>query len=371
MLVTLEKILDFLEVDKGYFVVNASHDVLVLAYDGGSAESVEVSDGTYDGASLATELQSKIDIAFTISSTVTYSTSTKKFTIDVGVGHTITYTHAGSDAGLLFGFDTDHSASQTITSDLAASDPSSAISDIHNAVEKWVKNDTRRDLESTTYTERYDGDGEDELELRNYPITQITRVSIGSFDCIRIKNTDSGTSASISVNSTGIILTKDGVSDSTVLFATYSTMTDIVTAINLISGWSAVLVDNNYSTYLSTELIQMFGRNAIDNNDVYLMIPETPLDDFETDAEAGILKRRYFTEGFQNILVQYTAGYFTIPNDLQLAVKIITKNVYQKRQDEIFGIKSYSTGGIKVEIKEEDIPSEAKKIINFYRRYLI
>ena len=371
MLVTLEKILDFLEVDKGYFAVNASCDILILAYDGGSATNVEVADGTYDGEALAAELQSKIDAAFTISSTISYSTSTKKFTIDVGAGHTITYTHTGSDAGLLFGFDADHSASQTITSDLTASDPSSAISDIHNAVEKWVKNDTRRDLESITYTERYNGDGEDELELKNYPITEITRVSIGSFDCIRVKNTAIYTTATVTVNSTGIVLIKDGVSDSTVTFATNAIMENIVTAINAIGNWEAVLVDNNYSSFKSSELIQMFGKNAINSNNVYLLIPETSLDDFEVDAEAGILQRRFFTKGFQNILVQYTAGYSTIPDDLQLAVKIITKNVYQKRQDEIFGIKSYSTGGIKVEIKEGDIPSEAKKILNFYRRYLI
>ena len=129
---------------------------------------------------------------------------------------------------------------------------------IHDAVEKWIKNHCRRDLESTTYTERYDGDGEDELELKNYPITQITRISIGNFDCIRIWNTNVGTSATVTVNSTGIILTKDGTSNSTVLFATYATMTDIVTAINLISGWACELIDSDYGSYLSTELIQMF-----------------------------------------------------------------------------------------------------------------
>jgi len=311
MLVTLEKILDFLEVDKGYFTVNASHDVLVLAYDGGSAKNVEVADGTYDGEALAIELQGKIDAAFTISSTVSYSTSTKKFTIDAGAGHTIAYTHTGSDAGLLFGFDTDHSASQTITSDLTASDPSSAISDIHNSVEEWVKNDTRRDLESTAYTERYNGDGEDELELKNYPVTEITRVSIGNFDCITVTNTATNTTATVTVNSTGIVLTKDGTSNSTVTFADNATMADIVTAINAIESWEANLIDNNYSSFKSSELIQMFGKNAINSNNVYLLIPETSLDDFEVDAEAGILKRRYFTDSIFSRLF-YNSKRFTI-----------------------------------------------------------
>ena len=72
MIVDLTDILSFLDVDVGYFIVNASHDVLVLAYDGGSATSVGVDDGTYNGTELAAELESKIDTAFTITSTVSY-----------------------------------------------------------------------------------------------------------------------------------------------------------------------------------------------------------------------------------------------------------------------------------------------------------
>jgi len=42
MIVSLTNILNYLDVDVGYFTVNASHDKLILAYDGGSATSVEV-----------------------------------------------------------------------------------------------------------------------------------------------------------------------------------------------------------------------------------------------------------------------------------------------------------------------------------------
>ncbi len=85
MIVSLTDILQYLDIGVGYFSVDAAHDTLVLTYDGGSATNVGVDDGTYSGTELAGHLQTKIDTAFAITSTVTYSTTTKKFTITVGV----------------------------------------------------------------------------------------------------------------------------------------------------------------------------------------------------------------------------------------------------------------------------------------------
>jgi len=85
MIVSLTDILNYMNIGVGYFSVDASHDILVLTYDGGSATNVGVDDGTYSGTELAGHLQTKIDTAFAITSTVTYSTTTKKFTITVGV----------------------------------------------------------------------------------------------------------------------------------------------------------------------------------------------------------------------------------------------------------------------------------------------
>jgi len=135
---------------------------------------VGVDDGTYSGTELAAQLQTKIDTAFTITSTVTYSTTTKKFTIDVGAGKTIAYTNTGSDAGLLFGFNADHAAAQTITSNLAASDPSAMVSVIHNSVEDWVENYCNRKFEGQLHVkERYDGDNQDILYFKHYPVLAV------------------------------------------------------------------------------------------------------------------------------------------------------------------------------------------------------
>jgi hypothetical protein len=346
-IISLKKLLDFCDVEKGYFVINAANDILKLAYDGGGVTDIDIADGTYEGSGLATELQSKIDTAFSISSTVSYSSTTKKFTIDVGMGHTVAYTNLDSDAGLTLGFDQNHSAAQIITSDLSAGDPSSILESIRDGVEDWVADKCRRTFESTDYSEYYDGDGGCYLNLKNYPIISLTRVCIGRRYIIRVKNTSEHTSATVSVTSTGLVFTKDDTSDSTIIFADYATMGEVVTAINALgSGWFAAIESSDFSNFKSSELVRTFGKNAIDGNWIYLEAPDEAIDDFEVNPDKGTL---YYSlgwpEGENNIFVKFTAGYSTMPDRLKLAVKIACKSIYQKRKEELFNVKEYSIGG--------------------------
>ncbi len=52
----------------------------------------------------------------------------------------------------------------------------------------------------------------------------------------------------------------------TVLFETYTTIGDVITAINLISGWESESVLSEYDNIISTELVDRFAGNTIDNN---------------------------------------------------------------------------------------------------------
>lgn len=353
MIVSLTNILNYLNVDIGYFIVNASHDVLILTYDGGSATSVEVDDGTYNGADLATNLQAKIDTAFTISSTVTYSTTTKKFTIDVGAAHTIAYTATGSDAGLLFGFNADHSASQTITSDIAASDPSEIISVIHGSVEDWVENYCHRKFEAALYVkERYDGEGQPIIYFEQYPVLAVnldelvwdssaktvTRADGGSFvddgfsaaDKVLVQNSD---------NNSGLLTIATGGVAALVL-----TFDDSITS------------DTEDNDVIISHFRELWvGSSEIDE------------DNYEVFSDHIHYGAR-FSEGHGNVRFTYYAGYSSsdIPDDLKLAIKIIVKNIYQKRTEEIHGIKSYKVGDISITCEDGDIPKEAESILEKY-----
>ena len=259
------------------------------------------------------------------------------------------------------------------------SDEDSAIvTDIHNSVEKWIDSYCNKTLLTGTYAEYYDGNGNLFLQLDHYPITGLTRVAVGRRSAIRVQNTDDYTTATISVTSTGVILTKNGTSDSTVTFAANVTMSAVVTAINAVgSGWSAVIYNSDFNSYKSTELVQMFGKSAFKDNWVYLDMPEEACDNFEVYANRGeIYRYGGWGEGHNSIYVEYTGGYVTTPLDLELAINMLVKYIYQKREEATFGVANYSVGDIQVAsdggvLKPMVMPKEVIDILNRYRRILI
>ncbi len=377
----MENLLAFCSVDVGYFVVDAAHDVLRLAYDSTGITDIKVADDkTYSGAELATSLQTEIRSEFSSGMTVTYDTNDdKKFTIGCATtGEEISLTLTGSDAALLFGFNDDHTAAQTITSDLSAGDPSTILETIRDSVEDWMESYCHQTFESASYAKYYDGNGGQYLQLSDYPITALTRVASGRRSAIRVKNTADYTTASISVTTTGLVFTKDGTSDSTITFASNTTMSAVVDAINVLgSGWSAVIESNEYSSFKSSELVEMFGKSAIDDTWVYLDIPDQAIDDFEVSPARGEIYRGMgWPDGNRNIFVEYTVGYSsaTMPKDLQLAIMIIVKAMYGRRTEELFGIGEYTAGGrgeISAIFEVGDMPKEALAILSKYKRVLI
>jgi len=252
---------------------------------------------------------------------------------------------------------------------------------LHSEVEGVVKSYCNRAFESASYImERYDGDGGRYLFLKQYPVTALDRLAIGTQDIIRIKNTNVYTTASVSVTSTGLRLVKDRTATTTVLFSSSTTMSAVVTAVNAISGWSAELLSSLYSSWKSNELITMYGRNVIDNNYVYLSTPYDAEDNFDLDLATGrIYKASGFAWGISNIFVDYTAGYATIPDDLQHAVKIFIKTVWDKKTSETWNLRRYTIGDITYEFgaggrssqQSISMPIEVLSILSQYRKRLV
>lgn len=242
---------------------------------------------------------------------------------------------------------------------------------IHASVEAWIQTVyCRRNIVSTSYKEKYDGTGCNSLVLDNYPIISLNRLSMGSEEVMRVKNSSTFGHASVSVSSTGVTLYKDGAS-STILFAASTTMAAMATAISAVSGWTATVSENSYSLYPSNLLSEKMGLQCFNNSEVSLLMPADGEWDFEVDSTKGILYSVFgFGEGTRNIYVSYDAGYNPIPDDLQLATMILIKNIYQKRNEESWGMTNVSISGIS-ETFDKDIPMEARQILNHYRRTLI
>lgn len=377
---TLDEVLEFCGVETAYFVITPSNNVMNFTSSSGGPVDITLTDGNYDGSTLASHLQTQMNASTiltgsgTITFVVSYSTTTRKFTVDAGSGKTIAYTHSSSDAGYTLGFTATKTAAQIITSDIAAGDPSQTISTLKDECEKFVSGFCNRTFDETSYRhERYDGYNNSILTLKNFPVTAVDRVAVGTLDVISVRNTNTTSTATVSVTTTGLRLVLDGVVDTTITFASNTTMTAVVAAINALgNGWEALLNSSIYGLFKSTELIPVYGLSAIDGNWVYLKKTDDPMDQFDVDIDRGqVYCFGGWSGGYRNIYVDYTAGYNsdTMPADLKLAVKIIVKFFYNKRDDDSFGYKEYRAHNIWATFdKDEKFPKEAQMILGRYKR---
>jgi len=120
------------------FTVTASNNNMDFTSDQGTA-IIAVDAGTYTGAEMATELETKMQANATITGgviawVVTYNGGTNKFTIDAGVGHTVALDFSDSDAAeRTFGF----------TADQASAPGTSILSDaaVYGSWRSWIEDE--------------------------------------------------------------------------------------------------------------------------------------------------------------------------------------------------------------------------------------
>ena len=218
------------------------------------------------------------------------------------------------------------------------------------SIEKFCQ----RVLRSDDYRQFYDGDGSDELVLINYPVTEVQLMAENRQAGFCISNTSTDAyHAMVSVTGTTIRLLVQGgdnADDTSLTLADYSTLTSLLSAITSIDkGW--VMINNTaLGVWSPSELIPSLGGSQClgDYADVY--IPDEPLTDFVVDNESGIINLRgRFCHGFQNIIIRYTAGYTTIPADLEQVCIDLVKIYYDMRDknwllsSEKIGDYSYGT----------------------------
>lgn len=95
--------------------------------------------------------------------------------------------------------------------------------------------------------------------------------------------------------------------------------------------------------------------------------------DVMVEPDSGILRlwndESRFLRGRGNVKVVYTAGYETIPWDVQQAVLVMIGTAYKRQyQDQRFGIQSETIGQRTMTYTNDDIPKTAKAVLDHYRR---
>lgn len=251
---------------------------------------------------------------------------------------------------------------------VGGSDHDTPLHALITAVSRTINALCWRTLKSTTHTQKkYNGTGEQYLFLRDYPVTALTRLAIGKRSAVRITNTSTGTTTSVGVTSTGLVLTKDGSSDTSVTFAGYATLTLLAAAVNALgSGWSAVVNNADFASFQSSEVLEAFGQSCIDTQYAYLSIPDKAEGEFELDADSGeLFLSSGFPRGTGNIIVDSIAGYLAGTHDDELAhLEHLCNRVcgyfWSKRGRE--GLSSMSRGGygesIPTDVNMRELPAD-------------
>ena len=255
-----------------------------------------------------------------------------------------------------------------------------ALRSTHEGVEQEIKNYCGWEIESKTYTNvMVDGTGSQKIWPGHKNITSLVRAATGTRTAINIKHSTASSNAYAKVTYTDLtptsleLVVADGTDEdsSTDAFSTYTTMTLLVAQINASSmDWTAELYDSDYGIFASTNLLEVDNLTAgtedgTDPGWSELKMPGAAVKGVEVErTEGGLYYASGWPAGNKNIPLTYVAGWTTatMPADLKQAVVLLAQFFYNKHQNDLTGIKSYSMGRLRIEYANEVAESGSSSI---------
>lgn len=279
-------------------------------------------------------------------------------------------------------------ARQNLPASSNADEP--AISTLITAASRAIRQYCSRDFVSTAYDELYNGTGQRRLVLREYPIISVQSLRYRPVTVLKIINSLANTPiARVAVTATGLTLvrvTSGVVTTVSVTFAANITVGALITAINAIgSGWSAVTA--SYDTWPSADIRFPQGSLTAAGQFAEIKMHTYELAGYQIDERRGWLLRAIpytdpellhpedliFPVGINNFRVQYTAGYATIPEDIQEACAELVMTWFLQRgrdltisSETVMGARQYAiqpTRGL--------IPERIRSIIRPYKKHRV
>jgi hypothetical protein len=228
-----------------------------------------------------------------------------------------------------------------------------AINTLITACSRAIMRYCKRMFVACTFDELYSGRAENQLFLRNFPITAVQSVRYRPVTVLKITNNLANTpQARVTVTSTGITLTRvtNGASatDASLTFAGNVSVLALQNAVNAVgNSWSAAsqgydswpaadLYCPNGPTVGTDTLYTPAGQGAMQcvaGSYAELKMHTYELQGYQiNERQGGLLRAIPYTDpellhpedliwprGINNFRIQYTAGFTTIPEDVQEA----------------------------------------------------
>ncbi len=275
-----------------------------------------------------------------------------------------------------------------------------------DAIQKWC----RRDFVQVSYDELYSGDGQRYLVLRQYPLISVQSVRYRPVTVLKITNTNpANVQARVSVTGTGLTLVRvnAGVktTDASVTFAGNVTLSAVAAAVSALgNGWSAQVVGDgtNYGSWPSADLfwppsfpsqipgyVGGGGQGALQcvaGSFAELKMHTYELAGYQWDSRGWLLRAIPYTDpellhpedlvwpvGVNNLRIQYTAGYATIPEAVQEACAEWTAALYFMASRDPMLTNQLTAGGAASGWKgvPGEPPDHVAVLLKPYRRYAI
>jgi hypothetical protein len=203
-----------------------------------------------------------------------------------------------------------------------------------------------RNIKERSYAEWRSGAGVDTIRLHQWPVTTVTSVFSGNIAVMVIGAKGNNLRASIAVNqetpTPAVVATYTDIAGATtatsIPFATYPTVSDVAAQIGATGAYNATVTKN-------LRAVQMRPRAGADCvlASMTLYGADTP-SEFTYDYERGRLTidRSWFAywplqKGImpnvaKSILIEYTAGYATVPDDIEQACIEVASMLYRDRR---------------------------------------
>lgn len=273
---------------------------------------------------------------------------------------------------------------------LSADDGYGNVARIQGECETFFQSYCGRNFVSTAMQEIIRRVPGESIWLKEYPVISVQKLAVGSITALTVTNSNATTTAQVSVTATGVTLSYNYGAATSFLFATYTTLTALVAAINAAgSGWSASVIPG-YEQTLSTELIPQMSLECINNTTAELAIPRQALSGYHLNSLTGEIDlvngQNQSLGGYPTgrgvgrypdfdldhhrpefIYANYTGGYAVIPNDLKLGILGLIKSVYDRVNEGTFGVSMYRIEGLQ-KIMNEDVPTQTRDMLELYKR---